>query len=78
MYVARQSLVVALAIPADELLRYYKGSARHVVATAENGQTLQFPANILRDLVTHDGVYGRFRIDFDERGRFREITRLTS
>jgi len=78
MSVARQSLVVPLSISSEELLRLYSGKARHVVAVAENGQTVRFPAGILRKLVTHDGVQGRFQIDFDTDGKFMNITELVS
>ncbi len=71
-----RSLDVDLAIPAEDYLRMYEGSARDVVAHATNGQTVRFPANILRRFVLHDGVYGRFRIRFDERGKFIAIERL--
>lgn len=56
--------------------RYYAGSARQVAAVDELGRSVRFPADILRRYVAHDGVYGRFRIDFDAQGRFREIERL--
>jgi hypothetical protein len=70
-------VVLQLAIDSDALLRLYRGSARIVVAIAENGQTVRFPANILRDHVSHEGVYGRFRIDYTDNGKFSGMTRLT-
>ena len=70
-------VVVQLAIDSDALLRLYKGSARIVVAVAENGQTVRFPANILREHVSHEGVHGRFRIDYSDNGKFSAMTRLS-
>lgn len=71
-----KSLVVNLAIEADEFVRLYKGTARDVVARATNGQTVRFPANILRPFVTHDGVRGRFKISFNANGKLIAIDRL--
>ncbi|ANO52084.1 DUF2835 domain-containing protein [Woeseia oceani] len=71
-------VVVQLAIDSDRLLRLYQGSARVVVAVAENGQTVRFPANILREHVSHDGVHGRFRIEFAANGKFSRMSRLAS
>ena len=70
-----KSLVLRLAIRKDELLRLYSGDARAVIAVAENGQTVRFPANILREYVDHDGVHGRFRIALAEDGKFSALSR---
>ena len=70
------SLIVPLAIDAEDYLRMYRGTAKDVLARATNGQTIRFPANILRPFVTRDGVHGRFRIHFDARGKFVAIDRL--
>lgn len=70
------SIDVTLNIDADEFLRVYQGSARDVVARADDGRTLRFPAAILRRFVTREGIVGRFRIDFDEDGRFADIRAL--
>ena len=72
------SVVVTLSIDCDDLLRLYSGSAREVVALAEGGRTVRFPANVLRSQVMHDGVHGRFRIDFTGSGKFCGISRLQS
>ena len=67
------SVDVTLNIDADEFLRVYQGSARDVVARADDGRTLRFPAAILRRFVTREGIVGRFRIQFDGQGRFVDI-----
>ena len=72
----RKSVVVKLAIEADEFLRLYKGSARDVLARATNGQTVRFPANILKPFVAHDGVHGRFKITFNVNGKLIAIDKL--
>lgn len=56
--------------------RYYAGRARQVAAIDEAGRSVRFPAEILRRHVGHDGVHGRFRIEFDAAGRFSSIERL--
>lgn len=71
-----RSLVVNLHIPPDEYQRLYQGTARDVLAYSADGQRVRFPAMILRPFVTHAGVRGRFRIDFDERNRFHGIKKI--
>ena len=68
--------VVALHIPGDELLRYYRGSARGVLATARGGVRVRFPADALRPFVTRDGVLGSFALDVDADNRLTNIARL--
>lgn len=71
------ALTIRLAISASEFERLYAGKARDVVAVAESGQTVRFPGNILRSYVLHDGVHGRFRIAFDDAGRFIALEKLS-
>jgi len=71
-----QSLVVNLAIPAEELLRLYQGSAKTVKAVSHDGRQVKFPADILRPFVLHQGVYGQFKINFDELHKFKSIEKL--
>lgn len=71
------TVVVDLAIPADEFVRLYRGTARDVHAHTREGRSVRFPANILRPFVTRDGVHGRFRIRFDPRGKFVAIDALS-
>ncbi|HAV62360.1 MAG TPA: DUF2835 domain-containing protein [Verrucomicrobiales bacterium] len=59
-------LTIDLKISADELLEYYRGTARTVHAIATNGQTVDFPASALQRHITKDGIHGRFRLRFDE------------
>jgi len=71
-----QRIVVDLAISALDYQHFYSGRIRQVVAHTADGRTVRFPANILQKVVGHDGVYGRFAIEFDEQGRFQRIVRL--
>ena len=70
------NITVDLAISADEFLRYYNGSAKLVSAIATDGRRVQFPANVLQRVVSRDGVYGRFQIEFSRDGKFLNIERL--
>lgn len=69
-------LVVSLAIPSEEYIRIYKGTAKTILATTEDGRRVQFPATILQPYVSRAGVYGRFLIEFDSNNRFRSIKQL--
>ena len=71
-----QSLVVNLVIAADEYLRVYAGSARQVSTISVDGRRVSFPANILRQFVTRDGIRGRFLIQFDNDNRFHSVRKL--
>jgi len=69
-------IVFDISLSADEYIRVYKGSAKHVVTRALDGRTVRFPANILQPFLLHRGIYGRFRIRFDAQGRFSKIDKL--
>ncbi|GAB1259576.1 DUF2835 domain-containing protein [Aurantivibrio plasticivorans] len=70
------SLIVDIAISAEEFERLYQGSAKDVVTHASNGQMVRFPGKILIPYVTHSGICGRFQINFDHRNRFHSVYKL--
>ncbi len=70
------TLRVVLNISTAELLRYYQGAAQQVAARARDGRRVHFPANILRQVVDHDGVHGEFELAFDEHHKFLSIRRV--
>ena len=65
-----------LHLGTDELLRYYRGTARAVIAVTDDGQRIQFPAESLRPFVTPEGVHGRFALEFDERAKLKGLRRI--
>jgi len=65
----------ALNIPGDIYLSYYAGAARVVVVKSFDGRSIQFPANILQQFVTRDGIRGVFDMEFDENNKFVNIRR---
>lgn len=73
---SNSSVIVNLSIPADEYLRVYQGSAKLVSAITSDGRRVQFPARILQKAVTREGIHGRFRIEFDQAGKFQNISRI--
>ena len=66
----------SLNIPQDVLLSYYEGTARAVVARSLDGRSIQFPANVLRQFVTSEGVRGIFEMEFDEYNKFVNMRRV--
>lgn len=70
------SLRFRLAISAERYLAYYQGSAQEVVVRSEDNKIIRFPARAIRPFVTHDGVYGRFEITFDENNKLIAIHSL--
>lgn len=70
------SITVTLAINTQEFARLYRGHARDVICTARDGRTVQFPANVLRQFLTHTGVYGEFKIFFSADNKFSSIEKI--
>ncbi|ACB74419.1 DUF2835 domain-containing protein [Opitutus terrae] len=69
-------LILELHLTPDQMLGYYRGAVRTIVARATNGQTVQFPASVLQRHVTADGVHGRFRMEFDASHKFVRLEQL--
>ena len=58
-----------LHISSEAYLDYYRGAARHVIAQCVNGQTVQFPASLLQQFVTLEGIHGKFVLTVDENNK---------
>lgn len=72
-----QQVRVSLNISAERYLSYYRGTAKSIVAQAEDGRRVQFPVDVVRKFVTREGVKGVFVIAFDDRNKFKSITRAS-
>ena len=70
-------IIVDLRISSEEFLKVYRGPSRVVSTRARDGRRVQFPANILRPWLLHDGIRGTFRIRFSDAGKLEDIQRLS-
>ena len=65
-----------LRLTADQYLDYYRGTVRHVVVHCTTGQNVQFPAALLQQFVTTDGISGTFALTCDDQLRNSRLERL--
>ena len=61
----------------EKFLYVYKGQAKNVVTKARDGRTIQFPAEILKPYLTHNGIQGTFIIQYDENNKFKSLQRIS-
>jgi len=66
---------VDIHISPEEMQRAYEG-VDQVYARSLDGRSIRFPVKILWQFITHEGVHGRFRIEYDSAGRFERVIRL--
>lgn len=71
-----KEIIVSINISRDDYLAVYQGQVKTVVATAEDGRIIRFPADILKGMVGHEGIYGTFKIIINSENKFEHITRL--
>jgi hypothetical protein len=71
-----QTVIIPLAISAEQWLAYYRGEVKTVRAPALDGRYIQFPAHVIQKYLTPDGIMGVFRVRFDSRNRFVDIEML--
>ncbi|ARN76168.1 DUF2835 domain-containing protein [Oceanicoccus sagamiensis] len=70
------TVIVDISISADEFIKHYQFSGAVVSTHSRDGRSVRFPANILQRFITHTGVKGSFRIQFDHGGKFSGVERL--
>jgi hypothetical protein len=71
-----QEIQFRLDITAQELLAYYRGAVRDVLARSLDGRTVRFPVSTLRGFVAHDGVRGVFALRFDASNKLIDLRRI--
>lgn len=65
---------VYLDISPDLYQQYYRGAIKHVVAQLDDGRRIQFPASILRQVVSESGLRGWYKVQTDANNKFVGIT----
>lgn len=65
----------SLGLSESELLKFYAGHARNVIAKDSTGKTVQFPIEALRPFIGRDGVYGKFVLHVDDNFKLVKLVR---
>ncbi|MBL1142698.1 MAG: DUF2835 domain-containing protein [Proteobacteria bacterium] len=66
-----------LSLSTETYLAYYKGKANSIQVRSLDNKKIRFPANAIRNFLTHDGVHGLFEIQFDECNKLVEIEKIS-
>lgn len=70
------TIIFDLNISPTAYQEYYRGDAKWVITNSLDGRKLQFPANLLTQHVTHDGIQGRFVLHYLINGKAIKLTKL--
>jgi hypothetical protein len=65
-----------LNIAPPDFLKYYNGTANTISVLSDDGRRIEFPAEHLRQFVTHQGIEGNFEIEFDQQFKIRQLRRI--
>ncbi|MEH6388374.1 MULTISPECIES: DUF2835 domain-containing protein [Pseudomonas] len=71
-----QQLIFDLSLPAERFLEWYRGTARRVTMLSRDGRRISLPAHHLRRFLTHEGIYGSFRMTFTADGQLLSLERI--
>jgi hypothetical protein len=74
--VPSQTIQFHLALSSEQYLAYYKGHAQNIQARSINNKIIRFPANAIREFLTHEGIHGLFEIQFDENNKLIKIDKI--
>ena len=71
-----QELFFSIDITESDFLAYYTGKVKNIIVRSEDNRTIQFPANLLQQFVSHIGVKGRFKICYSKDNKLLSINRV--
>lgn len=69
------TIEVDIHINPDELQRAYQG-VESIHAYSTDGRSIRFPVKVLWSFIGHDGIHGRFSIEFDKYHKFKSVIRI--
>ncbi len=64
-----------LSLSAEKYLKVYQGVAKNVTVLADDGRRIAFPAQNIKQFLTHEGIYGHFKMEITADNKFIAITR---
>ncbi|MDR4503241.1 MAG: DUF2835 domain-containing protein [Candidatus Scalindua sp.] len=67
----------SLHISPDDYAAYYKGLATSVFVETYCGRKVKFPASVLRQFVTRNGIHGMFEMVVDQNNKLMQISRIS-
>ncbi len=67
-----------LSLTSEKYLAYYKGKAQSIAVRSIDNKSIRFPANAVRQYLTHDGINGLFEIEFDENNTLVKIEQISN
>jgi len=70
------NLVLDIALPAERMKAVYQGRANRILIRSRDGTRVSLPAHHLRPILTSEGVYGSFELEFAEQGQLLSLRRL--
>ena len=70
------SLLLDIHLPAERFLAVYQGRANRVLLHSRDGRKVSLPAHHLKPFLTHEGVHGRFELEFSSSGELLALRRL--
>lgn len=63
------SIDFCLSITPQEYQKYYRGLVKWVLAKSSSGLKIRFPAAMLSAHITHNGINGRFVLEYTIQGK---------
>ena len=72
-----QKLRFQLAIPQQEIMRFYQGNAQNLRVTLDDGRTIQLPLNNFRHFVDNSGLHGQFEVEFTKQHKLVSLIKLS-
>lgn len=70
------SLVLDIALSAEQFLAVYQGRANRILVRSRDGRRVSVPAHHFRAFLTHEGIHGSFELEFSAAGELLKLQRL--
>ncbi len=69
-------IVIDVSVSAFKFKEMYRGTVKNLMAKSRDGRNVQLPLKIFQPFVTHQGLYGTYEIEFDERNKLVGVNKI--
>lgn len=69
-------IVIDVSLSAYKYKEMYRGTIKNLVANSRDGRTVQLPLKVFQPFLTHHGIYGTFKVEFDDNRKLVGIEKV--
>ncbi|MFT2109623.1 DUF2835 family protein [Marinomonas sp. 2405UD68-3] len=69
-------IVLDVSVSAFKFKEMYRGTVKNLMAKSRDGRNVQLPLQVFKSFVTHQGLYGTYEVEFDDKNKLVGVKKI--